>query len=256
MRTRSRPQRLARRLLACGGLLLLCGLLGGCGGGASSTSSHATAAPRHAGTKTPLTRSRAVAYARAVNLTGADVLGFTPSSRSEGESAREKQLQSRLHQCVGQLGFGGPLADAQSPSFKLRREILDLGVSSEVAVAPTAVQAARELAAIRGARVRECFSHYLDQLLEGRKRGTRLRPVSIASGTPPAPGANGSFGWRITATFAVGRIPLSLYVDILGFILGPARVTLVSSGVLRPFPAAIQQRLYALLLARASARAL
>ena len=256
MRTRSRPQRLARRLLACGGLLLLCGLLGGCGGGASSTSSHATAAPRHAGTKTPLTRSRAVAFARAVNLTGADVPGFTPSSRSEGESAREKQLQSRLHQCVGQLGFGGPLADAQSPSFKLRREILDLGVSSEVAVAPTAVQAARELAAIRGARVRECFSHYLDQLLEGRKRGTRLRPVSIASGTPPAPGANGSFGWRITATFAVGRIPLSLYVDILGFILGPARVTLVSSGVLRPFPAAIQQRLYALLLARASARAL
>ena len=104
--------------------------------------------------------------------------------------------------------------------------------------------------------MRECFSHYLDQLLEGRKRGTRLRPVSIASGTPPAPGANGSFGWRITATFAVGRIPLSLYVDILGFILGPARVTLVSSGVLRPFPAAIQQRLYALLLARASARAL
>jgi len=197
-----------------------------------------------------------VAVARAVNLTGADVPGFTPSSRSEGESAREKQLQSRLHQCVGQLGFGGPLADAQSPSFKLRREILDLGVSSEVAVAPTAVQAARELAAIRGARVRECFSHYLDQLLEGRKRGTRLRPVSIASGTPPAPGANGSFGWRITATFAVGRIPLSLYVDILGFILGPARVTLVSSGVLRPFPAAIQQRLYALLLARASARAL
>ena len=197
-----------------------------------------------------------MAFARAVNLTGADVPGFTPSSRSEGESAREKQLQSRLHQCVGQLGFGGPLADAQSPSFKLRREILDLGVSSEVAVAPTAVQAARELAAIRGARVRKCFSHYLDQLLEGRKRGTRLRPVSIASGTPPAPGANGSFGWRITATFAVGRIPLSLYVDILGFILGPARVTLVSSGVLRPFPAAIQQRLYALLLARASARAL
>ena len=52
------------------------------------------------------------------------------------------------------------------------------------------------------------------------------------------------------------RVPLSLYVDILGFVLGPARVTLVSSGALRPFPAVIQQRLYTLLLARASARAL
>ena len=130
-------------------------------------------------------------------------------------------------------------------------------MSSEVAVAPTPALATRELAAIRGARARECFSHYLDLLLEGqRNRGAHLRPVSIASGTPPAPGASGSFGWRITATLTVGRVPLSLYVDILGFILGPARVTLVSSGVLRPFPAAVQQRLYELLLARARARAL
>jgi hypothetical protein len=198
-----------------------------------------------------------VAFARAVNLRSADVPGFTPSSKREGESVREKELQSGLRQCVGPLGFGGPLATAQSPSFKLRRTILDLGVNSEVAVAPTPELAVRELAAIRGARIRQCFSNYLDRLLEGqRKPGARLRPVSIASGTPPAPGANGSFGWRITATLTVGRIPVSLYVDILGFILGPARVTLVSSGVLRPFPAAIQQRLYALLLARAGERAL
>jgi hypothetical protein len=39
-------------------------------------------------------------------------------------------------------------------------------------------------------------------------------------------------------------------------VLGPARVTLVSSGAVRPFPAQVQQRLYALLLARATARAL
>ena len=255
MGTRSRP--LARRLVALGVLLLLCGLPGGCGDGASSTGSHATGTPRHAGAKTPLTRSRAVAFARAVNLSSADVPGFTPSPKREGESAREKQLQSRLRQCVGPLSFGGALAAAQSPSFRLKRTILDLGVKSEVAVAPTPQLAARELAAVRGARIRQCFSHYLDMLLEGQsKPGARRRPVSIASGTPPAPGANGSFGWRITATFAVGRIPVSLYVDILGFILGPARVTLVSSGVLRPFPAAVQQRLYALLLSRAGARPL
>ena len=81
-------------------------------------------------------------------------------------------------------------------------------------------------------------------------------PVSISSGTPPAPGAQGSFGWRITATFGAGPIRLPLYVDILGFVLGPARVTLVSSGALRPFPAVLQQRLYTLLLARASAHRL
>ena len=257
MRTRSRPQRLARVLLALGGMCLLCGLPGGCGEAQEPARSQARPRALSPRAGASLTRSRAVAFARAVNLTSADVPGFTPSSRREGESAREKQLQSRLRQCVGPLSFGGPLADAQSPAFKLRRDILDLGVSSEVAVAPTPALATRELAAIRGARARECFSHYLDLLLEGQRNlGAHLRPVSIASGTPPAPGASGSFGWRITATLTVGRVPLSLYVDILGFILGPARVTLVSSGVLRPFPAAVQQRLYELLLARARARAL
>jgi hypothetical protein len=44
-----------------------------------------------------------------------------------------------------------------------------------------------------------------------------------------------------------------LYLDILGFVYGPARVTLFSSGILRPFPAAVQQGLFSLLLARARA---
>jgi hypothetical protein len=45
-------------------------------------------------------------------------------------------------------------------------------------------------------------------------------------------------------------------VDILGFVVGPARVTLVSSGLLRPFPAPVQQRLFSLLLARATTKSL
>jgi hypothetical protein len=153
--------------------------------------------------------------------------------------------------------LGGGLAEEQSPSFKLKQDVLDLGVSSEVSVARSAADAARELAAIRGARARSCFSRYLDLLLQSRHvRGAQASPVSIASGTPPAPGASGSFAWRITASFTVDRLRLSLYTDILGFVLGPARVTLVSSGAVRPFPAQVQQRLYALLLARATARAL
>jgi hypothetical protein len=80
--------------------------------------------------------------------------------------------------------------------------------------------------------------------------------VSIAGGTPPAAGADGSFGWRVVASFTVQSVKLSLYVDILGFVVGPARVTLVSSGLLRPFPAPVQQRLFSLLLARATTKSL
>jgi hypothetical protein len=192
-----------------------------------------------------------------VNLTSADVPGFTATRRNEGESPAEKRLRGRLRECVGPVAVGGGLLDAQSPSFKLRRGILDFGLSSEVSVDRTAASAAAELATIRQERVRRCFSNYLDLLLATQRRGAaKLSPVSIAGGTPPAAGANGSFGWRVVASFTVQNVKLSLYVDILGFVVGPARVTLVSSGLLRPLPALVQQRLFSLLLARATSRAL
>jgi hypothetical protein len=192
-----------------------------------------------------------------VNLTPGDVPGFAQRSDHERESSQDKRLEDQLRRCAGAVRPAAELAQVPSPSYQLRRDLLDLGVSSEVGVAPTAVGATQELAALRSARVRRCFSRYLDSVLGARRhQGTTLQPVSIAAGTPPAPGASGSFGWRVKATFTVRRLPLSLYVDILGFVVGPARVTLVSFGALRPFPAQVQQRLFDLLLSRATARAL
>jgi len=79
-----------------------------------------------------------------------------------------------------------------------------------------------------------------------------IGPVSISHGTPPAPQTAGSFGWRITATLTLnGNIELPVYLDILGFVDGPAEVALVTSGLSEPFPAAPEQRLFSLLLERA-----
>jgi hypothetical protein len=257
MRSRSHVPPGARWWPRAAAALALCALLGGCGGGRSTGHAHPATASRSPRGATAPTRSQALAFAHAVNLTAGDVPGFSPSPRHETETEQERRLRRQLRRCAGAARFGSALAEEQSPSFKLRRGLIDLGVSSEVAVSGTPELAARELAAIRGARVKRCFARYLNFLLKGQRRGgARLRPVSIATGTPPAPGAQASFGWRITASFMLRGISFSLYVDMLGFELGPARVTLVSSGALRPFPAPIQQRLFMLLLARARARAL
>ena len=259
MRSRPHIRRHPPTTAVAGVALALCALLsGGCGGagGTHPLGRTAPSAERGSASRAP-TAAQAAAFARAVNLTAADVPGFTPSSQHESETPAEKGLQVRLRRCVGPVRLAGGLTQQQSPSFKLKQDVLDLGVSSEVSVARTSAVAARELTAIRGPRARDCFSRYLDLLLASRHvRGAQLSPVSIASGTPPAPGASGSFAWRITASFTVNRLKLSLYTDILGFVLGPARVTLVSSGALRPFPALVQQHLYGLLLARAIARGL
>jgi hypothetical protein len=242
-------------------VLVLAVMLAGCGGGGrhvrAPTSAHAksTGAASHAPT-----RARALAFARAVNLTAADLPGFHHSVKHDGETQREKRFTERLRRCTGvsgssSRGAGGALAEQNSGSFRLRRDVLELTVSSEVSVAQRSDLATRELAVIRSKRVRKCFADYLDLVLGSQSHaGATIKPVSIQAGTPPAPGATGSFGWRITEPFTVRGLRLSLYVDILGFVIGPARVTLVSSGAVRPFPAEIQQRLFALLLARASAR--
>lgn len=231
---------------------LLAGALAGC-----ADAGHGARKPSAVRSASMPTRAEAAAFASAVNITSADVPGFAASAGRQSETSRERSLQRQLHQCAGSLPFGGGVLEVQSPVFKLKQDVLDLSVSSEVAVARTSTQASGAIAALNAPRVRRCFSHYLNLLLTPEHlRGAVPEPVSIVTGTPPAPGANGSFGWRITASFRLDQVRVSLYSDILGFVLGPARVTLVSSGALRPFPAAVQERLYSVLLARARAKAL
>jgi hypothetical protein len=253
---------LMRRTAILLGLVLSCALLSACGKGAytgaastaGATATHGAKAPHH---RSP-THAQALAFARVVNLTATDVPGFTPSHKHNGESPAERRLQQQLRSCGGAVGARalrhsrGTLAEASSPDFELHRGVLALTVSSEVSVAHTSAEAAATLAAIRSPRLRACFSRYMSSLLKSQHYpGATVLGVSIASGAPPAPGTTGGFGWRVTATLAIRGIHISFYFDILGFIDGPAQVTLDSSGTVQPFPSKAQEQLYSQLLARA-----
>jgi hypothetical protein len=252
-------------VLAAGALLTACGK-GGYVVTASQPSGTAgvpgapgtTSATPGATAGKPPTHAQALAFAHAVNLTAADVPGFTPTPKQHSESASERRLEQELHSCAGAQGTQalqrsrGTVAEAGSPDFELHRSILDLTVSSEVSVARTSAEAAATLSAVHSPRVRACFTRYVSQLLKSQHLdGAMVAGVTIASGTPPAPGTTGGFGWRVTATLAIHGLHISFYLDILGFIDGPAQVTLSSSGTVRPFPASAQEQLYSGLLARA-----
>jgi hypothetical protein len=257
-----------RRTATLLALVCACALLSACGKGAytgatSSSTTTVAAAHGHGHRVGSPSHAQAVAFARAVNLTAADVPGFTPSHKAEHESATERHLQQQLRSCDAALGgrtlrqVRGTLAEAGSPSFELHRGVLALTVSSEVSVAHTSADAAATLAAIRSPRLRTCFSRYLSSLLKSQHYpGETVVGVSIVSGTPPAPGTTGGFGWRVTATLAIRGIHISFYFDVLGFVEGPSQVTLESSGTVRPFPARAQEQLYTQLLARARAHSL
>src|SRR5205807_7288670 len=110
--------------------------------------------PHGAGSGRPPTHARALAFAHAVVLTPADVPGFSAYSERKGETAAERQLEGRLRRCAGSGGSGPGLLARESRSYRLRRSVIDLGVSSEVGVARTPALAAEELAALRSPRVR------------------------------------------------------------------------------------------------------
>jgi hypothetical protein len=239
-------------------LLLAAASLVACGGHGAAP--HAGSPRARSAPHGSPTRTRALAFARAVNLTAADLPGF--ASAQHAGAKPQRRAEGELFRCAGARRAAGSenssaLATASSPSFEFKHGIIDLGVSSEVGVARSSALARAELAALHSGRVRGCFTRYLDSVLSaGRPHGTIVGSVSIEAGTPPAPGASGSFGWRVRATFGVNGLKVPVYLDLLGFVYGPARVTLVSSGALRPFPALAQQRLFSLLLSRAQAHAI
>jgi hypothetical protein len=256
-----------RRLTVTVALLGAGWALAACGSGgqvASVTIAHAALTPPAATGSThaagaiakPPTRRQALAFARAVNLTAADVPGFEASSKSEHEheTPAEKRLESELKRCAGAPSSKGQLAEVSSKEFGREDKDAIQSVHSSVSVQQTAALAAKELAAVRSARGRECLKRYVDLLFKSQKyEGASVSPVSISPGSPSAPGTTGSFAWRIktAVTFRGARIPFSM--DFVGFVYGPAEVTLFSFGLPEPLPAAMEERLFALLVKRAKA---
>jgi len=251
-------------LLAAGALLAACGSSSHAPTttvvpAAATTRANAATAARTSASSRSFTKAQAIAFAHAVNLTAADVPGFKVHSEHEHETAAEKRLEHEMLRCVRALGshYGilegsHGLVEIGSKEFGREANTGEESVQSEVTVVRTPALAAKELAAMRSPQVRVCLSHYLDLLFKSHKyHGATVSPVSISQGTPPAPGATGSFAWRITTTIALHSVTIPIYIDIFGFVEGPAEVSLFTAGVPQPFPAAIEERLFSLLLTRA-----
>ena len=252
-----RPLAALLALAATGGLLAACGSDRGAGA-ATSSSTHTTTTTAKAKAKghsnnTP-TRAQAIALGRAVNLRSTDVPGFTVAPEHQHETGAEKRLQRKLLLCVGPAGPEQGPGGSSSPSFARRGGILQQGVSSSVNVAASSAAADKQLAELRSQHTRACLQGYLDALFAGPtfKQG-HVDHVAITLGVPPSFGTTGSFAWRIAVKFTIHSIQVPFYLDVLGFVYGPTQVMLLSSGLPVPFPAAAEEQLFKLLVARTKA---
>ncbi len=207
-----------------------------------------------AGAATAPSRARAVAVADAVNLTGADLPGFTGTPSHP--SAAQKQFGAGVARCAGGTGRGAALADVDSADFARPSPggIAEEDASSNVTVVRSPSLSAQDLRAVRSARGRSCLVAAVNRLLQGMRTATvSFGAVSVVTAGLRAPGAGGSFGLRFKVTATASGVRLPFYVDTFGFRLGRAEISLTTLGILTRFPAAEEQRLFSALLARAKA---
>jgi hypothetical protein len=255
-----------RRTAIIGLLLATAVLVAACGKSshfstAKSAHGGATTASKSApkGAETPVTKAEAEAFAGAVNLSARDLPGFKVAAR-EHESVKEKAEERELLRCMAgtlssQAGAGENLAEADSHEYSREAGPFRVSVSSGVTVARSAAVAVKELSAIRSGKTRSCLKQYLEKLLEdGKFKGSKASVTSIKQGTPTAAGTSGTYGWRITADFAVHGVKVPLYMDFLGFVYDRAEVSLFTSGLSAPFPSGAERYLFALLVERAKAQ--
>ncbi len=221
-----------------------CGALADSSGVSNSTraSANSLSALR---VRTPLSRKQAIAFAQAVNLTIRDV-GEARAMPAKKESVLNPNEQRQLAQCEHRVSEPhAPLADISSPRF-VRGSRPDLEyLSSTVAVLRSARVAEDQVRSAYSLRARNCLTSILPPLYP--KAQLSILPLPVH-----APDATASGGQRLAAIVTSrSGVATTVYEDAMAFVVGPVEVTLQTSSIVKPVPAALENHLLSLLLHRA-----
>jgi hypothetical protein len=204
-------------------------------------------------TRGAVTRERARAFARAVNLTLADVPGAVISRRQK-ESAAEQ----REDHCSGEGATAQVIAEADSPSFIRGAGLTRETISSGVTVGTSAAVAQAAIAFVASAAGRACYARILRKHLPPQQGSAGVSVQSVDLRALPVSLPVASFGVRILATLRTSRSRFSirLYSDLLGFAAGQSEITFEATSLVQPEPRKTEEELLRLMLERARARAL
>jgi hypothetical protein len=247
-----------------------CALFAACGGtkspsagAAASTAatSPSSSASRGSESSGAITKSQALVFAHEVNLRASDVPQMTARS-SEREKTSVAPAAFEISRCAGTSNPGLRVADVRSPRFVTGTGPARETVRSDVEVKPSAALAARDAAAIASGRGLVCIKRLLQRVTEPPTLSTvRVsRQVAVRALPAPLPAGSASFDigivLMISASHPAALPTVRAYFDALGFVSGPAEVTLTATHNMQPPSAETERRLLTLLYSRAKARKL
>jgi hypothetical protein len=242
--------------------ICLAGVAGlACGGGEEGSGPSAEA----------LAKVRASDYARAVNLRASDVPYFEPIPDEDEEDSEENERRDReLMRCVGIEEDPDPLAEVKSPEFGTESPGELLRVASTVEVGADAERAAQELKLIRSRRAEHCLQRVYASAIEEEESSTaEVSDASVTRLRFPAPDIEDGFAYRFSASVTVhpstseltayrpaadpdASVTVRIYLDFIGFVVGPASVSLTATGAPTPVSRTLEHNLLRVLHERAT----
>jgi hypothetical protein len=237
------------------------GALAGCGDAHTAT----IATPGAAGSA--ITKTQAVAYARAVNLRAADLPRMNANS-PEHEGKAPTRLELALARCDGEQDPLQRVLNRVSPTFTSPTEDGGEGegeheeIHSSVEVLPTPTTAAKHNAAQINPRGLGCIGRFFPAAFaKSDTRRLRYGLVTLQRLPNPLPGVPGSFAVRITTSVLgipsqIAATPPHVYIDILGFLAGASEINLTATGFPEPVGEEAEQHLITALYTRAQANKL
>jgi hypothetical protein len=248
-------------------------LLGGCGGsgavpasgglhqGSGSTvGTQAGSAPGGEGasaSRAAPTGAQARAFAGAVNLSAAEIPEAVLAPRRS--RASDAQEEREFHTCEDRGIHLKPIFESSSPRLTRGRELEVEQFSSTVSVVASAGAIAHAFGVLGSASVRECLGRALTRNFSTKAvREARWGQFTLSRLPVKVPGASATLGIRATVALNIpeNEVSVPIYVDMLAFAVGDGAVELTAISVTQPVPAATEQELLALLLARARAHSI
>jgi hypothetical protein len=194
--------------------------------------------------------------ASAINLTRADMRGYTPSPNP---SSGPDSQAAALAQCAGATPLSQQLVDVSGEDFSRGSGLRSQQASSDVTVMPTVALVARDFAALASARGQACLRTYLTRVVVKSNPssvklvgGVTLTQLPIGS----LRGVTRSVGLRIVVTEAVQRVRIPVYIDAIALASGRLEVSLSTFSIQAAFPASEERRLLAVLAARTASHQL
>ncbi|HEU4973974.1 MAG TPA: hypothetical protein VFT50_02705 [Baekduia sp.] len=184
--------------------------------------------------------------ANAINLTSADLQGFTDKGAIQIKDAGSSERQQA--RCLGVLPLlHKRVAYVLSHSYQQSGDSYLRAAHSEVSVFPNAKLAGGYLNALGSKRTPACSVPAIRKAFGPTLRNLRVRmhhiPAEVAGGV----------GWRTTLLWKSGE-PRREFIDVFAFARGRAVVALTTTSFPSLFPQEVDGHLVQLLAARASAQ--